>query len=182
VSAGAIFLDRDGTIIHDLGYVAEPDQVRLLPGALAGLRMLAGWGWRLVIVSNQSGIARGLYGQQAFHATMDRLHELLEPHGVRLLAAYYCPHFPDISGPCECRKPGSRMYQRAARDFAIELAASWFVGNRYGDVSPALRLGGKGVLVTRDIGGAEVTQARGSGIDLAHDLLEAARLIGLPLR
>ena len=182
MSTGAIFLDRDGTIIHDPGYIAEPDQVRLLPGAIAGLRKLAGWGWRLVIVSNQSGIARGYFGHQAFHATMDRLHALLEPHGVRLLAGYYCPHFPDITGPCECRKPGSRLYQRAARDFAIDLKTSWFVGNRYGDVSPAQKLGGKGVLVSRDSAGTDVTRARASGIDLARDLLEAARLVGPPFR
>ncbi len=182
MSAGAIFLDRDGTIIHDPGYIAEPDQVRLLPGALAGLKLLAGWGWRLVIVSNQSGIARGWYGQQAFHATMDRLHALLEPHGVRLLAAYYCPHLPDITGPCDCRKPGSRLFQRAARDFAIDLKTSWFAGNRYGDVAPSLSLGGQGVLVSRDSTSPEAAQARASGIDRVPDLLEAARLIGPPRR
>lgn len=180
--AGAVFLDRDGTILHDPGFISRPAQVRLLPGALAGLRTLADWGWRLVIVSNQSGIARGLYGASAFYRTMDRLHLLLEPQGVRLLAAYFCPHLPELTGPCECRKPGSRLYRRAAADFAIDLGESWYAGNRYSDVAPASRLGGHGILITQAAAADEVARAREAKADLAHDLLEAARLIGPPRR
>lgn len=179
---GAVFLDRDGTILRDPGFISRPAQVELLPGALAGLRTLAGWGWRLVIVSNQSGIARGLYRTADFLATMDRLHQLLERRGVRLVAAYFCPHHPDHTGPCQCRKPGSRLYERAAADLAIDLAASWFVGNRYEDVVPARRLGGRGVLVTQCSPAGDAERATASGSELAHDLLEAARLIGPPRR
>jgi D-glycero-D-manno-heptose 1,7-bisphosphate phosphatase len=179
---GAVFLDRDGTLVRDdpPGFLHRPADVRLLPGVAAGLRTLTRRGWPLVVISNQSGVARGLYGSEAFYATMDRLHQLLVPHGVQLAAAYFCPHHPDHTGPCDCRKPGPRLFARAARDLGLDLASSWYVGNRYRDVEPAIRFGGRGILLSRDAGSDDACRARAAGVARAPDFRAAVARIGTP--
>jgi len=178
-TSGAVFLDRDGTIIEDPGYLHRPGDVRLLPGAREGLRRLANQGWPLVIASNQSGIARGLYDARAFYATMDRLHGLLSGAGVTIRAAYFCPHHPDVTGPCPCRKPGPRLFERAAADLGLDLAASWYVGDRFRDVQPAGRFGGRGLLVSRDPDGEDARRARDASVAVVPDLIAVARAIGV---
>src|SRR5437016_5788439 len=100
----AVFLDRDGTIVEDPGFLHEPGKVRLLRGAAAAIHRLNQAGWLVVTVTNQSGIARGLYDATAYAAVQRRLTELLTPHDARIDAAYVCPHHPEFTGPCECRK------------------------------------------------------------------------------
>lgn len=176
---GAVFLDRDGTLAYDPGYLHDPRDVRLLPGVAEGLRSLAAAGWPLVVVSNQSGIARGLYGPQAFSAVNRRIEELAGRPAVRFSGEYYCPHHPDITGPCECRKPGLALFRRAAGDLRLDLGRCWFVGNRIGDVSPASSLGGRGVLVPGPADAGEAEEARRLGVATAADFLEAAsRILG----
>ncbi len=178
---GAVFLDRDGTLVADPppGYLHDPALVRLLPGVADGLARLARGGWPLVVVSNQSGIARGVFPRDAFHAVMERLGELLARRDVRLAAAYFCPHHPDFTGPCPCRKPGLALFEAAARDLGLDLAHSWFVGDRLKDAEPSLRLGGRGILIAPAAGGTdeEVGRARDLGIAVVPDFGAAARLI-----
>ena len=176
--SGAVFLDRDGTIIEDPGYLHDPDQVRLLPGAAEGLSAMARGGWPLVIVSNQSGIARGLYGPDAFHATMGRLEQLLQPLGVRFTGARFCPHHPDFGGPCACRKPGVKLFLDAAAEHGFDLGASWFVGDRWRDVAPALELGGRGILVQPDPGAPDAAEAARHNMKAVPDLVAAAGMVG----
>jgi histidinol-phosphate phosphatase family protein len=171
---GAVFLDRDNTLIHDPGYLRDADAVALLPGAAAGLRALADAGWPLVVVSNQSGIARGFFTEAAVRAVMGRVRALLAAEGVALLADYFCPHHPDFTGPCDCRKPGLALFRRAAAEHGLDLAASWYVGDRWHDVAPALALGGRGVLLGRDAGAADVQEALAHGVAVAPDLGVAA--------
>jgi D-glycero-D-manno-heptose 1,7-bisphosphate phosphatase len=175
---GAVFLDRDGTLVRDPGYLHDPGLVELLPGAAAGLAALARAGWPLVVVSNQSGIARGLYGPDAFTAVQVRIGELLAPHGVRFAGAYFCPHHPDITGPCDCRKPGVALFRQAARELRLDLAKSWMAGDRLSDAEPALRLGGRGLLIESPEEPEEVARAHLLGIAVAPDLEAAARIIG----
>jgi len=175
---GAVFLDRDGTLVRDPGYLHDPALVELLPGVLPGLAALARAGWPLVIVSNQSGIARGLYGPEAFAAVVARIGELVAPVGARFAGAYFCPHHPDIGGPCACRKPGVLLFEQAARDLRLDLHRSWMVGDRLSDAEPGLSLGGHGLLVTADAAGEEAGRARSLGLAVASDLAAAARLIG----
>jgi len=175
---GAVFLDRDGTLVRDPGYLHDPALVELLPGAAPGLAALARAGWPLVVVSNQSGIARGLYGPDGFAAVQARIGELLAPHGVRFAGAYFCPHHPDITGPCDCRKPGLALFQRAARDLRLDLGKSWMVGDRLSDAEPALRLGGHGLLIESRDAPEETARAGRLGIAVAPDLAAAALLIG----
>jgi histidinol-phosphate phosphatase family protein len=143
----AVFLDRDGTIIEDSGYIAAPDAVRLLPGAATAIGRLNRAGIPAIVVTNQSGIARGLLDESAYQAVARRLETLLAAGGARLDADYHCPHHPDFTGTCECRKPGPLLYRRAAADHGLDLARSWWVGDRERDVVPAERFGGRGVLI-----------------------------------
>jgi len=144
---GAVFLDRDGTIIEDTGYLAEPAAVRLLPGAAPAIARLNRAGIAAIVVTNQSGIARGLLDESAYAAVARQLEALLAAEGARLDADYHCPHHPDFTGPCECRKPEPLLYRMAAADHGLDLADSWWVGDRMRDVAPAERLGGRGILI-----------------------------------
>jgi len=143
----AVFLDRDGTIILDRDYPRDPDGVALLPGAPAAIRELNRHDVPIIIVTNQSGIARGLVTADDYEAVHGRMIELLRAEGASILDAYMCPHLPEITGPCECRKPGTLLYRRAAADHELALERSAYVGDRWRDVAPALTLGGRGILV-----------------------------------
>ena len=143
----AAFLDRDGTIIVDVDYPSRPEDVELLPGAAAAIRRLNEHGVAAVVVTNQSGIARGLFDEAAYERVRARLDALLAADGARLDASYHCPHHPDFGSPCDCRKPGTALHERAAREMGLDPARSLYVGDRLRDVLPALRLGGRGILV-----------------------------------
>lgn len=171
----AAFLDRDGTVIADANYLADPDAIVFVPGAFEALRLLRDAGFRLVIVTNQSGIARGLYSLDEYRAVETRMAELLAGEGIRLDGVFFCPHHPDYSGPCNCRKPGLGMYQDAARNLEVDLAASIYIGDRVRDVLPAITLGGHGILVETAESESEVEQVP-DGVESAPDLLAAARL------
>lgn len=143
----ALFADRDGTLIHDAHYLRDASLVELLPGAAPFLRAFADAGWLLVAVTNQSGIAQGIVSESDYEAVRARLDELLAEQGVRLDLTKHCPHHPDVTGPCRCRKPGTLMYEEAAAALGIDLASSVYVGDRWRDVAPALVMGGRGFLV-----------------------------------
>jgi D-glycero-D-manno-heptose 1,7-bisphosphate phosphatase len=169
----AAFLDRDGTIIVDRNYPSEPTEVELLPGAAAGLRALHAAGYLLVVITNQSGIARGYYDHEAFRSVQRRVEELLEAEGVRLDGVWYCPHHPDFTGPCDCRKPGLRLFREAAETLAIDFGRSLFIGDRPHDVEPARPLGGRPILI------GDRTQTDAAvlpGVEVAADLPAAAAL------
>ena len=173
----AVFLDRDGTIIEDVAYLREPDQVRLLPGAAAAIERLNSAGLLVIVATNQSGIARKLLTVEEYWVGERRVDELLAPHGARLDAHYFCPHLPEVTGPCECRKPGTLLYRQAADRFGIDLQRSWWVGDRMRDVLPADPLGGRGILVLSGAGAAEAANPEASRFVHATDLAESVDLI-----
>lgn len=168
----AVFLDRDGTLIEDPGYLADPDGVRLLPGVAPAVARLNRAGLIVVVVTNQSGIARGLLTEAQYLAIERRVDELLAAEGARIDAHFHCPHHPDVSGACDCRKPGLLLYRRAAERFGIDLRASWWVGDRLRDVRPAAAFGGRGLLVLTGREEQEIGRADGFGV--APDLAAAA--------
>ena len=141
----AAFVDRDGTLIVDVNYISRPADVALLPGAAAALRRLNEAGVPVIVVTNQSGIARGLFDEAAYESVRARLAELLAAEGARIDASYHCPHGPDDG--CRCRKPGPELYERAIADHGLDGARSFFVGDRLRDVQPARTFGGRGILV-----------------------------------
>jgi len=151
----AVFLDRDGTLIHEKEYLADPDRVVLIPGALEALRILRKAGFALGVVTNQSGIARGLYRLDQYQAVAARMEELLREAGLAVDATEFCPHHPDFGPRCECRKPGTGMYRAAAQALGLDLSRSYFVGDRTKDVLPARALRGTGILVRTGYGSAE---------------------------
>ena len=143
----AAFLDRDGTIIEDVHYIANPDDVRLLPEAAKAIRLLNERDVAVVVITNQSGLARGLVTPAQYEAVRDRVGEALADHGAKVDATYHCPHFPDVSGLCDCRKPGTLLYDRAIADLALDASASMFAGDRARDVIPAAKYAGSSFLV-----------------------------------
>jgi histidinol-phosphate phosphatase family protein len=170
----AAFIDRDGTLIVERHYLADPAGVELTEGAAAALRALRDAGYALIVVTNQSGIARGLIRPEEYTAVQGRLDELLAHEGVRLDGVYHCPHHPDHTGPCECRKPGLGLYRRAAVEHGLDLARSVYIGDRAGDALPALALGGAGYLVRTGYG-AEETALVPPEIGIVQDLAGAVR-------
>ena len=174
---GAVFLDRDGTIVEDPGFLGDPAALRLLPGAAPAIRRLNLAGWPVVVVSNQSGIARGLYSEADYRAVERRLAEMLATEGARLDASFFCPHHPEFTGPCPCRKPGTKLFEDARVALGIDFPDSWFVGDRPSDVAPATRLGGRGLLVLTGEGERHREQARALGVRIVPDLQTAADVI-----
>lgn len=148
----AVFVDRDGTVIQEKSYLADPDGVVLIPGAAEGIRRLKDAGFVVVVVTNQSGIARGLYSVDDYHAVARRVDEVLGQEGAAPDATYFCPHHPDATGPCDCRKPDTGMHRRAGERFGLDYAASHYVGDKRSDVLPARELGGQGILVRTGYG------------------------------
>jgi len=169
----AAFLDRDGTLIEDAHYLADENGVHLLPGAAAQVRTLNDRGILAVVVTNQSGIAQGLVSEAQYEATRRRLDQLLAEAGAHLDATYHCPHYPGVSGACECRKPAPGMYLRAARDLGIDLTRSLYVGDRWRDVEPALALGGMGILVRSSVTPADDVHWARTHAQVAPSLGEA---------
>ena len=143
----AAFLDRDGTIIRDTEYLRDPDQVELLPGAANAIRRLNEAGWPVIVVTNQSGIARGLLTEQDYERVRMRVDKLIAAEGGKIDASYHCPHLPEITGPCGCRKPGTKLYSDAAAEHGLDPERSWFVGDRIRDVAPGDHFGGRSVML-----------------------------------
>lgn len=131
MSRPAVFLDRDGTIINDTGFTRDPAVVQLLPGAGSALAQLKRLGFQIIVVSNQSGIGRGLMTPTEAKRVHDKMIDLLAEHGVSLDAAYYCPHRPEEG--CRCRKPGIAQFEQAALELDIDLTQSFMVGDRATD-------------------------------------------------
>ena len=172
-----VFLDRDGTLIEDPGYLADPAAVRLRPGAADAVARLNRAGLPAIVVTNQSGIARGLLSEAQYRATEARLDLLIAEVGARIDAHYFCPHHPDFTGACECRKPGSLLYRAAAERFGLDLTASWWVGDRVRDVAAAAGLGGRALLVLSGAGREEAARPEASGIPVVADLAGAVAII-----
>jgi D-glycero-D-manno-heptose 1,7-bisphosphate phosphatase len=152
----AVFLDRDGTLLEDSGYMSDPDDVRLFPGVAGTLRSLAASGYALVVISNQAGVGRGLFDLTRAYEVMARLRTELRAEGVELDAVYLCPHRPDEG--CPCRKPSPLLLERAAEDLGLSLPRSVMVGDKWIDVEAPHRVGALGVLVRTGYGQSEERQ------------------------
>lgn len=181
----AVFLDRDGTICEDVGYLSSVEQIQLIPGAPEAIRLLNERGIKVVVITNQSGIARGFFSEDQLMKIHAELSRMLKDQGALLDGIYYCPHHPtEGSGPylqdCGCRKPFDGLFKKAAEDLGIDLPASFMVGDHFSDVAAGLRVGGKGILVLTGHGGKTMEQKEtwpASPSFIAPDLLEAVKWI-----
>ena len=133
----AVFVDRDGTIVRDTHYTNDPERIELIEGAPSAIARLRAAGFAVVVVTNQSGIARGLITGDEYDAVRARVEALMAAAGATIDATYMCPHHPDVTGPCDCRKPGSALFKRAAADLGIDLSRSVLIGDRWRDIEPA---------------------------------------------
>jgi histidinol-phosphate phosphatase family protein len=172
----AAFLDRDGTLIEDAHYLADPAWVRLIPGATDAVRRLVEAGIAPVIVTNQSGIALGYLNEHRYQQIRRQVERAFRDAGAPILATYHCPHHPDVNGPCECRKPGTGMYRKAIAAHDLDGARALFAGDRRRDVEPATSFGGCGILVPSvDTPEADITWARAEAM-VASSLDDAVTL------
>lgn len=148
----AVFLDKDGTLIKDVPYNVNPDLIELSSGAVEGLRSLQAAGYKLIVISNQSGVALGYFTEEMLLPVRLKLTQLLAEFGVKLTAFYYCPHHPEGKIPeykisCSCRKPEPGLILRAAKENHIDLANSWFIGDILNDVEAGHRAGCQSILI-----------------------------------
>jgi D-glycero-D-manno-heptose 1,7-bisphosphate phosphatase len=182
----AVFIDRDGTISEEVGYINHPSRFRVFPYAAAAIKHLNDAGWLTIVVTNQAGVARGYFSEDMIQTVHDEMTKELENGGARLDAVYYCAHHPSVGEPpyrfdCDCRKPKPGLISRAARDFDIDLAGSWMVGDRYSDVELARNAGVKSMFVLSGYGRGEWEHQRSSWTEqpdlVAENLLEAVRVI-----
>lgn len=167
-----VFLDRDGTLNPDPGYISSPDQFELFPGVAAALARLTRAGARLVVVTNQSGVGRGLFSSADLEAIHAKLRRLLQDAGVSLEAIYVCPHHPDER--CACRKPETGMIDRAVRELRIDLSRSYLIGDHAKDMELAKRVGAKRVRVTTGEHGAEALVETGNDTTVIAPSLDEA--------
>jgi D-glycero-D-manno-heptose 1,7-bisphosphate phosphatase len=153
----ALFLDRDGVLIEEMHYLTDVDQVRLIGGAIEAIRRTNRDGFPVVVVTNQSGVARGLFSEQRVLEVHERLDRILDAHGANIRKYYYCPHHPEEGDDryrmeCSCRKPEPGMLQAASRDLGIDLHDSWMIGDRISDLQAGARAGCRTVLVRTGYG------------------------------
>lgn len=149
----AVFLDRDGTICEEVGYLNHVNRFRLLPGAVEGIRRLNEAGYPVIVVTNQSGIAKGYFPESLVHTVHELMVQRLAEACARLDGIYYCPHAAPVD--CPCRKPKTGMLLQAASEHAIDLTRSFVIGDRYGDIVLAKRAGASSILVRTGYGEGE---------------------------
>ena len=182
----AAFLDRDGTINEEGGYINHVDRLKLIDGAAEAVALLGRHGLKTIVVTNQAGVARGYYPAEHLPKLHDRLRELLKEGGAELDAIYYCPHHPDIGEPpfrkdCDCRKPRLGMIRSAEREHGVDATRSYMVGDKISDVEFGRKAGCKSILVLTGYGKGELEYHRdklsGEPDYIADDLLDAAKWI-----
>jgi D-glycero-D-manno-heptose 1,7-bisphosphate phosphatase len=179
---GAVFLDRDGTVNEEVGYLRDLAKLKLIPGAAAAIRRLNEAGHLVILVTNQSGVARGYFPESMVHDAHALLAKMLGAEGARLDGIYYCPHHPTAgtshyTTECDCRKPATGLLNRAAKDLNIDLARSFMVGDKWSDVELGNRAGARSILVSTGFAADDPGNARPAHIKdpdlIAHDLAEA---------
>jgi D-glycero-D-manno-heptose 1,7-bisphosphate phosphatase len=182
----ALFMDRDGTISEEVGYVNHPSRFRLFPYTADAIKLLKDNGWLAIVVTNQAGVARGYFAEDVIVQIHDQVRKDLENASAKLDAIYYCAHHPSVGEPpyrldCDCRKPKTGLIDRAAADFDIDLERSWMVGDRYGDIELARNARLHSAFVLSGYGRGEWGFQRSSWKlepeVVAEDLLEAVKTI-----
>lgn len=178
----AVFLDRDGTIVEDIGYINSPKDLALIPGAVDAIRMLNEAGYKVVVITNQAGVARGLVTEDMLQTIDKTLHKYILSGGAHLDAIYYCPHHPEYGfypykQACECRKPHPGLIKKAEKDLKIDLSQSYMIGDKATDVEAGSRAGTKTIFVLTGKGMKEREKLNGKPDHVADNLLEAIQWI-----
>ena len=182
----AVFIDRDGTISEEVGYINHVSRFNLFPYSAPAIRLLNENGWLAILTTNQAGVARGYFDEAMIKAVHARLNNGLAEGGAKLDSIYYCAHHPSLGDApyrldCDCRKPKPGLISRAAKDFEIELSLSWMVGDRYSDIEVARNAGVKSAFVLSGYGRGEWEHQKDTWAHqpdlVAENLLEAVEQI-----
>lgn len=171
----AVFLDRDGTIINERGYLSDPMNMVFYPSAFPALRRLQKSGYRLIVITNQSGVGRGYFSLKTLSRINDFFLRKLKKKGITVSGIYFCPHRPNAG--CRCRKPKPFLVYKAAREHAIDIPASYVIGDQWRDTELGLRSGATPVLVLTGAGRSNAVAARKSKVEIKKNLLSAARWV-----
>ena len=165
----AVFLDRDGTMAEDVSYCRRPEDFRLLPNTARAVKLLNEHGFKVIVVTNQSGVGRGYFTEEALAEIHEKMKRELARQGARVDAIYYCPHHPDDN--CDCRKPKPGMMRQAVKDYHIDLERSFVMGDMLSDIAMGKATGCRTILIGNrpPVGGGEAEPD-----DIAPDILEAA--------
>jgi D-glycero-D-manno-heptose 1,7-bisphosphate phosphatase len=174
----AVFLDRDGTIVEDIGYMNSPDQIQFIPGAIEAIKKLNQAGYKVVVITNQAGVARGLITEDMLQTIDKTLHKFILNGGAHLDGLYYCPHHPEhgtypYKQACECRKPHPGLIKRAHRDLDVDLSRSFMIGDKATDVEAGKRAGTKTILVLSGRGLQEKNRLKDTPDKIADNLGQA---------
>jgi D-glycero-D-manno-heptose 1,7-bisphosphate phosphatase len=156
----AVFIDRDGTISEEVGYINHPSRFRVFPYTASAIKLLNDRGWLAIVVTNQAGVARGYFSESMIDVVHESLRHELRDKGAQVDGIYYCVHHPTVGEPpyrqeCDCRKPKPGLVTRAAKDLDIAIEQSWMIGDRYGDVELAHNAGLRSALVLSGYGRGE---------------------------
>lgn len=172
----AVFLDRDGTLVREAEYLSSPGELEILEGVPRALRLLAEAGYTLIVVTNQSGVARGYFDMGIVESIHWELLRRLQEEGAEVEAFYVCPHHPDFTGSCTCRKPKPGLVERACKDWDIDPKASWVVGDKALDVELARAVGCRAALVRTGYGVRTERELEAKGVlpEIVADNLETA--------
>ena len=182
----AVFIDRDGTISEEVGYINHPSRFRLFPYSAPAIKKLNDNGWVAIVITNQAGVARGYFSEDLITQVHQKMRQDLERHNAQLDAIFYCAHHPTVGEPpyradCNCRKPKPGLVQRAATELDVELDQSWMVGDRYSDIQLARNAGLRSAFVLSGYGRGEWEHQRTSWKQqpdlVAENLLEAVEAI-----
>ena len=168
----AVFLDRDGTICEEKNYLSDPDELELFSFAAEAIKLFRESGYLVIIITNQSGIGRGYFNEDDLDRISQKMFDQLDSEGARIDAIYYCPHAPEDN--CDCRKPKTKMIKNACKDFPIDLANSWIIGDKAIDIQTGINAGTKSALVLTGYGKSEIDKCRDTTNLIAEDLLDAA--------
>jgi HAD superfamily hydrolase (TIGR01662 family) len=176
-SRGAVFFDRDGTLIRHHAFIKNPDDVVLVPHASQAVRYINYALHPVVVVTNESGIARGLTTELDYGRIKARLDDVLAERNASIEASYFCPHHPDFTGPCACRKPGTALYERAMAELNLDPAKCAYIGDRWHDIEAAQTLGGQGILVPSPVTPGEEVVRAARELQIAATLTAAVHAI-----
>ena len=175
IARPAVFLDRDGTLIEDADYLRRVEDIRWVPGVPDALLALQRKGYALVVISNQSGIARGYFGWDELRSIEQAMESVLQASGVKVDGWYYCPHLPEVDGPCACRKPGNGMLEQAIEELGLDREGSWMVGDSLRDAEAGLKSHLKSALVAT---GKPIAREKiPDGVEVYEDLPACVRAL-----
>lgn len=174
--SAAVFLDRDGTLNVEKNYLYRVEDWEWIPGAIEAIRKFRDHGFKVIVITNQAGIARGYYGEDDVRKLHEAVNAMLAREAAQIDAFYYCPHHPEFGGPCECRKPSPALIRQACAEWNIDPSRSVLVGDKIIDVRAALAAGVRPILVETGYGEEELSQLP-EGIEHVPDVGAAATLI-----